>query len=222
MLTINIDKRDKTQKLEALRKAGKLPAVYYGRKETSTPIAVSHAEFLKLWRKAGESSIIELKGLGEVHEALIKEVDVHPVTGIPRHADFYVVEKGKKLRVNIPVEFVGVAPAVKDLGGILVKVVHEIEIEATPRDLPKELVVDISSLTTVDSVIAAKDIPLPAGVELMINPEDIVASVAVAKDEPEEPATPVDLGAIEVEKKGKEAKEGEGEAEGDDKDAAKK
>lgn len=211
MLTINIEKRDKTQKLETLRKAGKLPAVYYGRKEKSTPISVAHAEFLKVWKKAGESSIIELKGLGDVHEALIKEVDVHPVTGIPRHADFYVVEKGKKLKVKVPVEFVGVAPAVKDLGGILVKVLHEIEIEATPRDLPKDIQVDISSLTTVESVIAAKDLKLPAGVELAVGPEEIVASVAVAKEEVEEVA-PVDLSAIEVEKKGKEVKEGEGEA----------
>jgi large subunit ribosomal protein L25 len=208
MLTINFEKRDKTQKLEALRQAGKLPAVYYGRKEKSTSITVSHAEFLKVWKKAGESSIIELKGLGEDHESLIKEVDRNPVTGAPRHVDFYVVEKGKKLKVNIPVVFVGVAPAVKDLGGILVKVLHEIEIEATPRDLPREITVDISALTTLDSVIAAKDLKLPAGVEIQIEQDAIIASVAVAKEEVEE-TTPVDMSAIEVEKKGKEAKEGE-------------
>lgn len=211
MLTINFEKRDKTQKLEALRKAGKLPAVYYGRKETSTPITVSNAEFLKVWKKAGESSIIELKGLNEDHEALIKDVDRHPVTGAPRHADFYVVEKGKKLRVSVPVEFVGVAPAVKDLGGILVKVVHEIEIEAVPRDLPKEIIVDISSLTTLESVITASELNVPSGVELQVNPEDVIASVATPKEEVAEEA-PVDLSAIEVEKKGKDAKEGEGDA----------
>ena len=210
MLTINFEKRDNTQKLEAIRKAGKLPAVFYGRKEKSTPITVSAAEFLKVWKKAGESSIIELKGLGDVHEALIKEVDVHPVTEAPRHVDFYVVEKGKKLKLKVPVEFVGVSPAVKDLGGILVKVLHEIEIEATPRDLPKDIQVDISSLTTVESVIAAKDIKMPPGVELIEKPDEIIASIAVAKEEVVE-AAPVDLSAIEVEKKGKEAKEGEGE-----------
>lgn len=215
MLTINFEKRDKTQKLEALRKAGKLPAVYYGRKEKSTPVTVTAAEFLKVWKKAGESSIIELKGLGDVHEALIKDVDVHPVTGVPRHADFYVVEKGKKLKIKVPIEFTGTAVAVKDLGGILVKVLHEIEIEATPRDLPHSIVVDIAPLETLESQILAKDIKLPAGVELMISPEEVVAAVAVAKEEVVEAPTAIDMSAIEVEKKGKEAKEGEGEASAD-------
>jgi large subunit ribosomal protein L25 len=211
MLTINIEKRDKSQKLKALRQAGKIPAVFYGRKEKSTPISVSSVEFLKVWKKAGESSIIELKGLGEDHEALIKEVDRDPVKEFPRHVDFYVIEKGKKLTLNIPIEFSGVSPAVKDLGGILVKVMHEIEIEAAPRDLPHSIIVDISKLTTLDSVISAKEISLPAGVELKIDGDDIVASIATPKEEVEE-TVPVDLSAIEVEKKGKEAKEGAEEA----------
>jgi large subunit ribosomal protein L25 len=213
MLSINFEKRDKTQKLEALRQAGKLPAVFYGRKETSTPISVSAAEFLKLWKKAGESSVVELKGLGEDHESLIKDVDVHPVTGAPRHADFYVVEKGKKLKLKVRIEFVGTAAAVKDLGGILVKVLHEVEIEALPKDLPRELKVDVSSLATLESVITAKDIALPAGVELVTHAGEIVASIAEAKDEPIEAPTAVDMSAIEVEKKGKEAKEGAAEGE---------
>jgi large subunit ribosomal protein L25 len=209
MLTITFEKRDNAQKLKALRKAGKLPAVFYGRKEKSTPITVSHAEFLKVWKKAGESSIIELKGLGEDHEALIKEVDRDPVTGVPRHADLYVIEKGKKLKLKVPIVFDGVAPAVKDLGGILVKVVHELEIEAVPKDLPHEIRVDISKLVMLDSVITAKDIALPSGVELKVNPDDVVASIAVAKEEPVEETTPIDMTAIEVAKKGKEAKDGE-------------
>lgn len=211
MLTISFEKRDNSQKLKALRQAGKLPAVYYGRKEQSTPITVSAAEFLKVWKKAGESSIVELKGL-ENHEALIKMVDVHPVTGVPRHADFYVIEKGKKLVVKVPVNFIGVSPAVKDLAGILVKVAHEIEIEALPKDLPHGIDVDISSLATLDSQILAKDLTLPTGVELKISPEEVIAAIAVAKEEPIEEA-PIDMSAIEVEKKGKEAKEGEEGAE---------
>ncbi len=215
MLTINFEKRDTTHKLEALRKAGKLPAVFYGRKEKSTSIAVSAAEFLKVWKKAGESSIVELKGLGENHESLIKDVDVHPVTGVARHVDFYVVEKGKKLEVKVPINFIGVSAAVKDLAGILVKVVHEIEIEALPKDLPHSIDVDIAALATLESQILAKDIKLPAGVELKVSPEEVVALIEVAKEEPIEEATPIDMSAIEVEKKGKEAKEGEAPAEGE-------
>lgn len=212
MLSINFEKRDKTHKLDALRKAGKLPAVFYGRKEKSTPIAVSAAEFLKVWKKAGESSVVELKGLGEEHEALIKEVDVHPVTGTPRHADFYVIEKGKKVEVDVPLNFVGVAPAVKDLGGILVKVLHTLKIEAAARDLPATVDVDTTLLATLDSVVKAKDVKLPAGVTLKTHEEDIVASISEAKEEIEEAPKAIDVDAIEVEKKGKEEAPEEGEA----------
>lgn len=212
MLSINIEKRDKTHKLDALRKAGKLPAVFYGRKEKSTPITVSHAEFLKVWKKAGESSVVELKGLTDVHESLIKEIDVHPVTGVPRHADFYVIEKGKKVEVDVPLNFVGVSPAVKDLGAILVKVLHTLKIEAGARDLPASLEVDISTLAAFQDSIKAKDIKLGTGVTLITNAEDIVASVSEAKEEIEEAPTAIDMSAIEVEKKGKEEAVGEGEA----------
>jgi large subunit ribosomal protein L25 len=177
MLSITIEKRDKTQKLDAIRKAGKLPAVFYGRKEASTMISVAAAEFLKIWKKAGESSVIELKGLGD-HEALIKDVDQDPVTDVVRHVDFYVIEKGKKLEVSVPLHFVGVSPAVKDLGGILVKVLYVLKIEALPKDLPTSIEVDISGLATFESQILAKDLKFPAGVELKENPEEVVASVA--------------------------------------------
>ena len=220
MLTINFETRDKKQKLEKLRESGKIPAVFYGRKEKSTSITVSLADFLKMWKKAGESSIVELKGVSDSHEALIKTIDVHPVTSVPRHVDFYVVEKGKKLEIKVPINFIGVSSAVKDLGGILVKVLHEVEIEALPKDLPKEINVDITKLETLESQILAKDIILPAGVELKVSPEEVVALIEVAKEEVVE-ATPIDMSAIEVEKKGKEAKEGEAPAEGDTKEAPK-
>lgn len=218
MLTLAVEKRTKVQKMEALRSKGLLPAVFYGPKEKSTPITVSRVEFAKIWKKAGESSVIILKDGSHEHEALIHEIDVHPVTGVPRHADFYVIEKGKKVKVHVPLVFDGVAPAVKDLGGILVKVMRELEIEAAPKDLPHDLSVDISALKELTSVIHAKDIKIPAGVTLIAGPEEIVASVAEAKEEVEEAPAAVDMSAIEVEKKGKEAKEGE---EGAAPDAAK-
>jgi len=195
-----------------------IPAVFYGPKEKSTPITVKQMDFIKAWKDAGESSIIILKGAeGEEHEALIHDVDVHPVTGVPRHADFYVIEKGKKLTVNAELEFEGVAPAVKDLGGTLVKVLHTLEVEALPKDLPKSIVVDISSLATLDSQILAQDLKLPAGVELITKPEEVVAAIAVAKEEPEEAPT-ASIDDIEVVgEKGKKEEEGEGEAGGEGK-----
>jgi len=185
-----------------------MPAVFYGKKEKSTPITISKAEFKKVWKEAGESSVIDLVGNNIEAEALIYDVDLDPVTDEPRHADFYVFEKGKKIEIAVPLEFIGVAPAVKDMGGTLVKVLHEIEIEALPKDLPHNISVDISSLLNFDSQILAKDIKLPQGVVLVTKLEEVVASVYETKEEVEE-VVPVDLASIEVQKKGKEAKEGE-------------
>ncbi len=209
MISLTIEKRDVKTKLEAIRAAGRIPAVYYGPKDASTPISLSSVEFKKAWKKAGESSVIVLKDGSEEHEALIQEIDTHPLTGDVRHADFYVIEKGKKLEVTVQLTFTGIAPAVKDKGGILVKVHREIEIEALPKDLPHELEVDVSKLVELTDTISAKDIKLPAGVELKINPDEVVASIAEAKEEVEEVPVAPDLASIEVEAKGKELKEGE-------------
>jgi large subunit ribosomal protein L25 len=213
MITLAVERRDLKVSPENLRKAGKIPAVFYGPKEKSTPIVVSATDFIKAFKKAGESTVVVLKEGGDEHETLIHDVDVHPLTGAPRHVDFYVIEKGKKVKVDVPIVFEGVSPAVKDLSGILVKVLREVEVEASPKDLPHELKVDISALVELTSVITVKDIKVPAGVTLIPKPDEIVASVAVAKEEVEE-VKPIDMAAIEVEKKGKEAKEGEAPAEG--------
>jgi large subunit ribosomal protein L25 len=213
-ITLKVEKRDKKTDAAQLRKDGKIPAVFYGKKEASTPITILAADFLKTYKKAGESSVVILTGPEIDVESLIHDVDLHPVTGKPMHADFYVFEKGKKIKVGVPIDFTGIAPAIKDLGGTLVKVLYNIEIEAFPKDLPHKIEVDISTLVDFKSSIKASDIKLPNGVELAIKGDDIVASVSEPKAEEEEVTAPVDLSAIEVEKKGKEAKEGAEGAEG--------
>ncbi len=207
---LNAEKRDVKVNLDVLRKAGRMPAVFYGPKESSTPISVSLIEFKKVWKKAGESSVVIVKEGTNEHETLIHEVDIHPLSGEPRHADFYVLEKGKKVQVAVQLVFVGIAPAIKDKGGILVKVQREIEIEAAPKDLPHEIEVDISKLVEISDVIHAKDLKLPVGVDLKINPEEVVASVSEPKEEKEEAPVAIDMSAIEVsDAKGKEIKEGD-------------
>lgn len=212
MLSLDIKKRDMKVGADQIRKTGSIPAVFYGPKEESTPVTVDSITFKKVWKKAGSSSVIILKDeKGNEHESLIHEVDVHPLTGEPRHADFYVIEKGKKVEVAVPLVFEGVSPAVKDLAGILVKVRRDIDIEAAPRDLPQNIVVDISKLALLTDVILAKDLPVPTGVTVKISADEVIASIAVAKEEVEE-APAVDLSTIEVEAKGKEVKEGEAPA----------
>lgn len=216
MITLQVEKRDLKSPLGELRKSGKIPAVFYGKKEASTPIQLSQAVFEKTLKEAGESTILHLEGNNIDVDVLIHDVDLDPVTDKPRHADFYAIEKGKTLEISVPLEFVGISAAVKELGGILVKVMHEVEIEALPKDLPHNITVDISSLKTFDDVIKAEDIKLPAGVSLKVKADEVVASVYEPKEEVAEVA-PVDLAAIEVAKKGKEAKEGAEGAETEEK-----
>ncbi|OHA24340.1 MAG: hypothetical protein A3B11_02155 [Candidatus Taylorbacteria bacterium RIFCSPLOWO2_01_FULL_44_26] len=215
MLSLLVKTRDSRSNNQDLRAKGVLPAVFYGPKQSSTTISVSMTDFKKVWKKAGESSVVNLKGENDIDlETLIHEVDIHPVSGEPRHADFYVIEKGKKVQVSVPLVFAGVAPAVKEKGGILVKVLREIEIEAAPKDLPHDISVDVSRLAKMSDVIQAKDLALPAGVRIKTNPEDIVASIAEAHEEIEETPSAIDMSAIEVEAKGKEVKEGDKVEEG--------
>lgn len=204
MITLDIKTRQTTENNDILRASGFMPAVVYGKKTPSTSIAVSQKEFIKVLKVAGESSVVTLKGEKASYDVLIHDVAYDAVSDMPIHVDFYVFEKGKKLEVEVPLEFVGVSPAIKDLGGSLVKTLHEIKISAEPQNMPHSISVDISSLVTFESQILASDIKLPAGVDLMEKPDEVVASVAEPKpDEVEEVTAPVDLSAIEVEKKGK-------------------
>ncbi len=212
MITLQFEPRDEKTKPHSLRASHMIPAVFYGPKEASTPITIKEIDFQKAWKEAGESSVLILKNGTTEHEALIQDVDRHPVSDVVLHADFYVIEKGKKLEVSVPLEFVGVSAAVKDLGGTLVKVLHELDIEALPKDLPRELKVDISLLTTLESQVLAKDIKLPAGVELISKPEEVVAAITVTKEEVEEPTKTLEDIEVVGAKGKEETEEGEGDA----------
>lgn len=201
MLKLTIKERDIKDNVASFREKGLLPCVYYGPKEKSTAVVASHAEFIKILRQAGESTVIVLENGEKEVEVLIHEVSYDPVRGDIIHVDFYVPEKGKTVEVEVPIEFVGVAGAVKDMGGTLVKVLHGLEVEALPKDLPKNVTVDISVLKDLESQILAKDIKLPAGVALITDPEEVVASISVSEEEEAAPAA--DLASIEVAKKGK-------------------
>ena len=206
MLTLKGEERSAKSKLASIRAEGFIPAVYYGHKEKSTPCVVPTNAFMKVWKEAGESSVISIEMPKGKMNALIHEVQVDPVKGTPTHVDFYILEKGHEVEVAVPLEFVGVSAAVKDLGGVLVKVLHELEIKALPENLPHGFNIDISALDTLDSQILAGDVVMPKGVTLITDAEEVVAAISVAKEEVEAPA--MDISSIEVEKKGKEAVEG--------------
>jgi large subunit ribosomal protein L25 len=211
MLTLKGETRDPKKKLTAIRAEGFIPGVYYGHKETSTPCVFPAIPFKKVWKEAGESTVVTLEMPKGKVSALIHEVQVDPIKGQPIHVDFYALEKGQEVSVNIPLEFTGVSGAVKDLGGSLVKVLHEIEVKGQPENLPHNFVIDISTLVALDSQIVASDITLPKGITLVTHGTEVVAAISVAKEEVEAPSV-IDLDSIEVEKKGKQEEAGDTEA----------
>ncbi len=185
VIELQVEERDLSVKPEDIRDKGLVPAVVYGPVDEPIHIQMPMNEFLRVWHEAGESTIIDLKGLSEDKEVLIKEVQMHPVKDTPLHVDFYAIERGKTLTLNVPLEFTGEAPAEK-LGGIVVKVMHEVEVETRPRDIPQHLEVNLELLENLDSVIKIKDIKLPEGVTVLDDAEEVVASVTEQKEEPEE------------------------------------
>jgi len=196
------------KKLEPFRKKGKLPAVLYGPKEKARPIFISLKDFKKIWDEAGESTVIQLN-LGDTKkEVLIQDVAMDPVKGEPVHVDFYAVLMDKPIQASVSLVFEGISSAVKNLGGILVKVMHELEVEALPKNLPHELSVDISVLANFEDKISAKDIILPKGVKLISNLEETIALIEAPREE-EVPVAEEKIAFEEIEVAGKKEKEEE-------------
>lgn len=176
-----------------------MPSVVYGHNFENLPIQIRHKDFEKAFKAAGESTLINLK-IGDKEEStVIKDVQRDPVTDEIIHADFYKVNLKEKIKANIPVVFTGESEAVKG-GGILVKTVNELEVEALPSDLPHEISVDISVLDKFGDEIKIKDIKISDGVSIQANPEDVIALVQEPKEEKEEAVAP-SVEEVEVIKK---------------------
>ncbi len=184
-----------------------MPVVLYGKKADNRLFFVNLKEFKSVWKKAGESTVIEFDGGGELFNVIIQDIAIDPIKNEPVHADFLAVDMDKPITASIPLVFEGVAPAIKEKGGVLVKVMHELEIEALPKDLPHELKIDISKLASFGDKICVSDVVLPAGVKATANSDDAVAlAEAPREEEIEEGAAPA-IEDIEVEKKGKKEEE---------------
>ena len=199
MSTISITKRtERGRELGAIRKAGNVPAVLYGPKDTAESITLSRADLESFLQKEGESSVVTLKGDGMAKDVLIQDIQIHPVSGKIEHVDFYIIDKTKKVEVSVPLEFIGESPVVKTLGGSLVKVLYELEIESLPANIPHELIVDVSLLVDFESSILAGQVTLPEGVTLVTNPEEtVVLAEEPREDEPDEPEEAPSIDDIE-------------------------
>lgn len=208
ILTANL--RNSEDKLDDLRKNGILPAVVYGSKVKNTLISISSIDFIKILKIAGETStvILEIKGneaLGEPIkkvDVLIHEIQYDPIKSVPIHVDFLAIDINRPIEVTVPLEYTGIAPAEKNGLGILIKVLHEITVEALPKDLPQSIKVDLSTLENLDDQIHVESIFVSNSIKVITDPDEVVALISPMREEKIE-ETVVDLSSIEVEKKGK-------------------
>lgn len=168
-----------------MRKSNLLPGVVYGEGVETTPISFTFGDFEKAHRMVGESSLLKLKVDSKEYNVLIHDISKHPLNGRPIHADFYAVRMDKLLKTKVPFEFIGESPAVKNEGGILVKVMQEAEVEALPQDLPHTIKVDVSLLDKIPAKLTLGDVLLPKGVRFTANSEEVVVLVEPPRSEEE-------------------------------------
>jgi len=166
-------------------------------------ISLETNTFEKVYAEAGESAIITLNDGSEDHDVLVRDVQYHPVTDQMMHVDFYVIERGKKLNVTVPLNFVGEAPGEKI--GILMQPMHEIEVEVLPRDIPQHIDVDVSGLAELNDKFTVGDLVLPEGVVVTVGVDEAIALIAEQQEEElDEPVEAIDMDAVGAsEEKGK-------------------
>lgn len=172
------------KKTKALRTSGTLPAVLYGHGVASRPLAVRGNDFLRLYRQAGESTLVDLIVDGEPPvKVIIQDVQRHPISGQPLHVDLHQVRMTEKIHTSIPLKFVGEAPAVKELGGVLFKNLDHLKVEALPGDLVHEIVVDISGLRTFEDIIHVSDLDFPKGISALDTGGDVICLITKPRSE---------------------------------------
>ncbi len=203
------------KKSRALRKKGVLPAVLYGPKlKENLLLELDEKKFEKVLKEAGESSLISLEAGGKVYLVLIHEIQLTPLTEKVIHVDFYQPSLKEEVEVTVPLVFEGVAPAVRDLGGTLIKNIQEVTVKALPQNLPHEIKVNVEKLKTFEDNILIKDLIMPRGGKILKEAEEIIALVSPLEKIEEELAKPVEEKVEEVEKvEEKKEKEEEGKEE---------
>ena len=207
-----------------LRRAGQMPAVLYGPGTAPLTIQLNTKETAQVIRHIKGTQLIDLTLDGIPYKVLVQELQRDSIRGDLLHADFYVVDMSRMLRVRVPLYFTGSSYAVVSLSGVLVHGLTEIEIECLPADLPASLAVDLGALNEIGSALHVKDVPVPPAIRVLTDPEDLVARVTYQAKEEDltTPAAAVATAEVEVIEKGKIEEEGEAEAEAEAKPAPKK
>lgn len=192
-----------------LRKSGFIPAELYGHGQANQHLSVAAKDFIKLFKKAGESTLVDLMVAGKKHPVLIHDVMYHPITDEILSVDFYQVRLDQKIRLKVPVNFIGDAPAVKEKGGILVKALSEIEVEALPTAIPHAIDVPLATLTDIGASFHVHQIVVPAGVRVLVDPAFVIVTITARMTEEQEAAlaAEADVSAVKTEGEEKKAEE---------------
>jgi large subunit ribosomal protein L25 len=194
-------KRDVTGKqVKALRRAGQLPAVIYGR-HVDQPISISLDAHVaeQVFAKLTSSTLvtIEVTG-GEEFTAIVREKQRNFIKGNLTHVDFLALDLTEKIRTKVRLTYVGVSPAVKDFSAVLVHRMDAVEVECLPTNLPERLTVDISSLKEIGNNIHVRDIIVPANVAVLEDPDEVLIVATVVKEEASDVAAAAAVVAAEA------------------------
>lgn len=164
------------RKVKTLRREGVIPAHVFGHKVKTIHVQVKGAEFNKVFEKVGETGIIDLAVDGEKRPVLVRNIQSHPVSDHPLHIDFYQVNLSEKVKVDVPLEIVGEAPAVEKKIGLLLTPVSEVEVEALPTDIPDKIEIDISKLANIGDEIKIKDLAVDKAKVTILDDEELVVA----------------------------------------------
>jgi large subunit ribosomal protein L25 len=203
-------------KVKELRANGRVPAIIYGRQSQPQNLEVNAREFSDLiTRSVSENLLVDLSVENDARAkrlALVQEIQHHPIDGKVLHVDFHEVAENEKVIVQVPVETVGEAAGVKNSGGVLEHVLFKLKVRCLPRDLPEQIIVDVTALE-IGKSIHIGEIKMPEGVEILGGKNIPVVSVAMPRAEEEVAATTEvkTAGDVEMTKERKEDGE-EGEA----------
>lgn len=173
------------KQVKALRRQGLLPAVMYGVGVDPLPIELDEKVASRALEKVGRSTLIDLKVGQKTHKVLVREFQRDVIRRDILHVDFLVVAMDVVISAVVPVVLVGEAPAMEELGGIIVSGLNEIEVEALPADLPEQVTADIGGLATMSDVITAGDLDLGEKVTLITDPGETIANVIAQMAEEE-------------------------------------
>ncbi len=199
--------------VKALRVEGMVPAELYGHGIKNEHVAVSMKDLRKVLRHAGETSIISLTLSGKKYPVFIHDVARNPITDSIENVDFYSVRMDQKMRIKVPLTFIGEAPGVKEKGGVLVRSLSELEVEALPADIPHNIEVNLGTLADVGSSIHVSELTIPADVRVMAKPEFVVATITARMTEEQEAALSATADVSTIKTEGEEKKEAKAAAE---------